>query len=142
MTPRRRRWKTRSFSRNGNVLRTTPGSRTSASRIWRALWICLRVRPTSAADGNSLCALCTVNLRAPPFALTSPLACAPSYSSAHDSGSRIDSPMNVNLFSLEKRRFLRYKLKIEFRSTVSTKPLFGCKTRPFSVITRDATYFA
>lgn len=49
------------------VRRTTPGSATSASRIWRASWMSLRVRPRSAAVGALFSAETMLTLSPPGF---------------------------------------------------------------------------
>lgn len=51
-----------------------PGSAFSASRICRASWICLRVRPMSAAEtaSSALEEACWLSVRCPAF----PLSCA------------------------------------------------------------------
>jgi len=64
------------------VRRLTPGSRFSASRMLRASWISLRVRPTSAAAGFA-CERSRPERSPPPFAgAISPRSWAASYSSA------------------------------------------------------------
>lgn len=67
-------------SRASSVRRITPGSAASASRICRASWIALRVRPRSATVAK-LFPSGTAFPRCP-LAATSPRSCAASYSSA------------------------------------------------------------